>query len=115
MPQDTTPTKSIEERVNQKFYHGIPTEEMGTNQVDEAELVAFIKQVLEEERDKAYREKQNAYNEGEKMGAGVMRTRLREAVEKMRDKYVIDCMSGRVEKVVPYDRACNEVLSLLKP
>ena len=34
--------EEMEKELNKKFFHGIPIEEMGTNQVEEKELISFL-------------------------------------------------------------------------
>lgn len=43
-----------------------------------------------------------------------LREEMKKMVEGMRERYVVDCMNGKIKKVVPYDKACSDILSRLE-
>lgn len=45
------PRETTKERLNAQFFSGIPTEEMGSNQVDEVKLLSFIEQEKQRVKD----------------------------------------------------------------
>lgn len=83
-------------------------------------LISQKEQELRQEfrKEKEVMDYQTGYVEGRTEGYADGRESLREEMKKMvegmRERYVVDCMNGKIKKVVPYDKACSDLLSRLE-